>query len=67
MKPIHLARNKKEIFLIEPSINSCRVSFTIKKSDEIDRLISGKFSGMLAARAEMFEAIRRKPIEVTFS
>lgn len=54
MKPIYLARNKKEVFLIEPSINSCRVSFTVKKNDEIDRLISGKFSGMLAARAEMF-------------
>ena len=25
MKPIYLARNKKERFLIEPSINSCRV------------------------------------------
>jgi len=24
-KPIYLARNKKEQFLIEPSINSCRV------------------------------------------
>lgn len=25
LKPIYLARNKKEQFLIEPSINSCRV------------------------------------------
>ena len=24
-KPIYLARNKKEQFLIEPAINSCRV------------------------------------------
>lgn len=71
MKPIYLARNKKEQFLIEPSINSCRVkkivtkvSFTIKKSDEIDKLIALKFSTMIAARAELFEMLRRKPIRV---
>lgn len=64
LKPIYLARNKREVFLIEPSINSCRISFTVKKSDEIDKLIAGKFSGMLAARAEFFELVRRKPIEV---
>jgi actin related protein 2/3 complex subunit 4 len=52
------------VFLIESSINSCRISFTVKKSDEIEKLIVGKFSGMLAARAELFEIVRRKPIEV---
>ena len=27
----------------------------MKKSDEIDKLIAGKFSGMVASRAEAFE------------
>jgi hypothetical protein len=39
-----------------------QVSFTIKKSDEIEKLIANKFSAMVAARAELFEIIRRKPI-----
>jgi actin related protein 2/3 complex subunit 4 len=30
LKPIYLARNSKEQFLIEPSINACRVTFMIK-------------------------------------
>ena len=48
-----------------PSISKdIQVSFTIKKNDEIDKLIAGKFSTMLAARAELFETIRRKPIQV---
>jgi actin related protein 2/3 complex, subunit 4 len=71
LRPIYLARSKKEQFLIEPSINSCRVapcptqiSFTLKRSDEIDSLIAGKFSAMVAARAEAFEMMRRKPLKV---
>jgi hypothetical protein len=36
----------------------------VKKSDEIDRLIAIKFSTMMSARAELFEMVRRKPIEV---
>ena len=31
-KPIYLARNKKEQFLIEPAINSCRVHFPASRS-----------------------------------
>jgi hypothetical protein len=31
LKPIYLARSKKEQFLIEPSINACRVFFSLKK------------------------------------
>lgn len=41
-----------------------QVSFTLKKNDEIDRLIANKFSSMAASRAEAFELLRRKPIKV---
>ena len=41
-----------------------QISFTLKKNDEIDKLIANKFSTMTAARAEAFEVLRRKPIKV---
>jgi hypothetical protein len=41
-----------------------KVSFTLKKNDEIDRLIADKFSNMIASRAEAYELMRRKPIKV---
>lgn len=47
-------------------IEFIQISFTLKKNDEIDRLIAGKFSAMAAARAEAFEIMRRKPIKVNF-
>ena len=41
-----------------------KISFTLKKNDEIDRLIADKFSNMIASRAEAYELMRRKPIKV---
>lgn len=49
--------------LIEPSINSVRVSVRIKQADELERLLAGKFSRFLMQRAEAFIILRRRPVE----
>ena len=49
--------------LIEPSINSVRVSVRIKQADDLERLLVAKFSRFLSARAEQFIILRRRPIE----
>lgn len=49
--------------MIEPSINSVRISIKIKQADELERLLAGKFSRFLMQRAEQFVILRRKPME----
>lgn len=63
LQPIKLTRSKYEETLIEPSINSTRISLRIKKVDDMDRLISGMFMKFLMQRADHFIILRRKPIE----
>ena len=50
--------------MIEPSVNSIRVSIAIKQADEIERLLCHKFMGFMMRRAENFVILRRKKIEV---
>ena len=40
---------------MQSKIKVMRISFTLKRSDYIDSLIAGKFAGMAASRAEVFE------------
>jgi len=63
LNALTISRSDKEKCYIEPSINSVRVSFCFKKNDEMDTLINKKFSKFLGTRAELFEILRRKPIE----
>eukprot|EP00825_Cyclidium_porcatum_P005035 TRINITY_DN123_c0_g3_i1.p1 TRINITY_DN123_c0_g3~~TRINITY_DN123_c0_g3_i1.p1 ORF type:complete len:186 (-),score=30.14 TRINITY_DN123_c0_g3_i1:260-817(-) len=63
LNPIYIARSDKEKCLIEPSINSCRVSFLIKQNDELDKLIAERFSKYWAVRADQFEILRRVPLK----
>ncbi|KAK0618026.1 hypothetical protein B0T17DRAFT_509587 [Bombardia bombarda] len=58
-----VARNKDERVLIEPSINSVRVSIKVKQADEIEDILVHKFSRFLSQRAESFLILRRKPIQ----
>ncbi|CDK29107.1 unnamed protein product [Kuraishia capsulata CBS 1993] len=58
-----ISRNENERVLIEPSINSVRVSIKIKQSDEIETILVDKFVGFLTKRAENFLILRRVPIE----
>ena len=63
LTPITIARSERESVLIEPSINSVRVSVRIKQADELERLLAGKFSRFLMQRAEAFVILRRRPVE----
>lgn len=59
-----LSRNERERVLIEPSINSLRVSVTIKQVDEIEKLLCRKLMAFMMRRAENFVILRRKAVEV---
>ena len=50
--------------LIEPSVNSVRVSIRIKQADEIEGVLVHKFTRFLNQRAEAFFILRRKAIKV---
>ncbi|GME86031.1 unnamed protein product [Ambrosiozyma monospora] len=63
LNPITIARNENEKILIEPSINSVRISIKIKQSDEIETILVDKFTGFLTKRAENFLILRRVPVE----
>jgi ARP2/3 complex 20 kDa subunit (ARPC4) len=58
-----IARTETEQCLIEPSINSVRVSIKIKQADEIEQILCHKFTRFLMQRAEQFFIMRRKAIE----
>ena len=62
-----ISRNENERVLIEPSINSVRVSIKIKQADEIEQVLVHKFTRFLTQRAESFFVLRRKPIHVSVS
>lgn len=64
LNPLIVARNDSERVLIEPSINSVRVSIRIKQADEIEQILVHKFTRFLTARAESFFILRRKPVKV---
>ncbi|CAI4230525.1 unnamed protein product [Auanema sp. JU1783] len=63
MTPVVVARNKQERVLIEPSVNSVRISIAIKKSDDIENFLCHKFTRFMCQRADNFYVLRRKPIE----
>ena len=48
--------------LIEPSINSVRISIRMKQADDIEKILCGKFTKFLCGRAENFVILRRKPL-----
>ncbi|KAH0543206.1 Arp complex subunit [Glutinoglossum americanum] len=54
LKPLTIARNENERVLIEPSVNSVRVSIKIKQADEIEHILVHKFTRFLTQRAEAF-------------
>lgn len=63
LNPVVISRNEKERVLIETSINSVRVSISIKQADEIEKILCHKFTRFMMMRAESFIILRRKPIE----
>lgn len=67
MKPILICRTDRERCLIEPSINSLRISIKIKQADEMETVLCRNFSRFLMQRAESFAILRRKPMEVSYA
>jgi hypothetical protein len=67
LNPLTISRNENERVLVEPSVNSIRVSIKIKQADEIERILCHKFTRFLMQRAEGFIVLRRKPIKVRLS
>jgi actin related protein 2/3 complex subunit 4 len=65
LNPLTISRNENERVLIEPSVNSIRVSIKIKQADEIERILCHKFTRFMMQRAESFIVLRRKPISVS--
>jgi actin related protein 2/3 complex, subunit 4 len=61
---MYIARNENEQVLIEPSINSIRISIKIKQADEIERILAHKLTRFFTGRAESFIILRRKPVPV---
>lgn len=64
LNPLTISRNENERVLIEPSVNSVRVSIKIKQADEIERILAHKFTRFMEQRAESFIVLRRKPVPV---
>lgn len=67
LNPLTVARNESERVLIEPSVNSVRVSIRIKQADEIENILVHKFTRFLTQRAESFFILRRKPVRVCYA
>ena len=62
LNPMHISRNENESVLIEPSINSVRVSLRIKQADELEQILVTQFTRFLTRRAEQFFILRRNPL-----
>ncbi|KAI0051809.1 actin-like protein ARPC3 [Auriscalpium vulgare] len=63
LNPMIISRNENERVLIEPSVNSIRLSIKIKQADEIERILCKKFTRFMMQRAENFIVLRRKPVK----
>ncbi|KAJ3076948.1 Nucleoside diphosphate kinase 7 [Podochytrium sp. JEL0797] len=63
LTPVIISRNENEQVLVEPSINSLRISIKIKQADELERLLAHMFTRFLMMRAENFVILRRKAVQ----
>ena len=62
MKPIILCRTPFDTCLIEGSVNSTRISFSIKKND-VEELLTHMIQRFFALRADRFKIMRRVPAD----
>ena len=63
LNPVILCRNECDgKVLIEGSINSVRISFKFKVRDKIDEYLVRLYCKVFMHRCELFDIIRRKPI-----
>lgn len=62
---VRVTKGPSEEVLLEPSINSVRISMRLKQADELEQLLCHKFAGFMMQRAEHFSILRRKAIKVS--
>lgn len=62
LTPVMVSRNEKERVLLEPSVNSVRISIAVKQADELEKILCHKFMRFMMMRAENFRVLRRKPV-----
>mmetsp|Transcript_18517 Transcript_18517/g.49672 ORF Transcript_18517/g.49672 Transcript_18517/m.49672 type:complete len:174 (-) Transcript_18517:189-710(-) len=60
---ISIVRDENERCLIEPSINSVRMSIKVRQSDDTEKMLCKKFSRFFMQRADHFVILRRKAVE----
>lgn len=63
IEPVKVSRNEMENAFIESSINSVRVSVGMKKSDDLEKILTDRFTRFLMQRAEDFAVLRRKAVD----
>ena len=66
MQPIIISKGDMETCMIEPSINSVRISVSIKKGLEIEHLLTRMLERFMSLRADKFEILRKKPAREGF-
>lgn len=60
--PVVISRSAEERVLIEPSVNAVRLSISVKKSDDIEKILVAKFMMFMKRRAEDFFVLRKKAV-----
>ncbi|KAG8470442.1 hypothetical protein KFE25_008863 [Diacronema lutheri] len=63
LNPLVICRSEDEACMIEPSVNSVRVSLRIKQADSTEEILAQKFVRFLMQRADNFIVLRRKAVE----
>ncbi len=63
MNPLIISKSEQERCLIEASVNSVRVSISIKKNQEIEILLTHMLERFLSLRADKFQILRKKPVD----
>jgi actin related protein 2/3 complex subunit 4 len=61
LDPVVISKSENECCLIEASVNSVRVSISIKKSAEVEILLTHMLERFMSLRADKFEILRKKP------
>ena len=61
MAPIIISKGESETCKIETSINSVRISISIKKGSELEFLLTRMLERFMSLRADKFDILRKKP------
>ncbi|GFR42206.1 hypothetical protein Agub_g3097 [Astrephomene gubernaculifera] len=63
LPPVTVSRSEREGCLIEPSINSVRVSLRIGQQDMLEEELVKMYLRFLMQRAELLDVLRRAPVD----